>query len=57
MKYNKTGVLIAEDILIKERLNICNSCEFLKDNKCMACGCDINTKISAKIEKCPKKHW
>lgn len=57
MKYSKTGVLLTEDNIIKERLNICYSCKFLKENTCMACGCDILIKTSAKIEKCPKKYW
>jgi hypothetical protein len=57
MKYNKTGVLLAEDSVVKERLDICFSCKFLKENTCMACGCNIFVKTNAKIDECPKGYW
>ena len=48
---------------INERLKICNSCEYYKDNSCMLCGCvvirDANytNKLAHKDQACPIMKW
>ena len=43
----------------KERLKICNECEYLNVelNRCIECGCNINRKIFYSSSKCPKEKW
>lgn len=39
------------------RLQICDSCEFRKANKCTSCGCPIKKKAKWKTEDCPENKW
>lgn len=51
---------IASREQIKERLEICKTCEFLKKgfvHTCSACGCAIRTKVALKSSECPKSFW
>ena len=45
----------------QERMNICQSCEHFKDNRCMKCGCKVGGDIVAKArwssEDCPIGKW
>jgi len=43
----------------KERLQICNDCEFYnKDNsKCKKCGCFMNYKTLIMSSSCPLNKW
>lgn len=60
--------LPTEDILcskeqIDQRLDICNKCEYLRDNACMLCGCRIvreknhQNKLANKNASCPAGKW
>ena len=53
--------LLASEELQKERLNICESCEYYKNkfnvNVCDICGCAMKMKIKIKQLKCPKEKW
>jgi hypothetical protein len=54
---------MCSDEQISERLQICNSCEYYKDNSCMLCGCvvirDANytNKLAHKDQNCPIMKW
>lgn len=45
----------------EERLSICKSCEFYKNESgepsCGQCGCPLKEKISIAEESCPLKKW
>lgn len=41
----------------RERLKICNSCEFNSNGDCDICGCIIRKKAWWKSEDCPKNKW
>jgi hypothetical protein len=47
--------------LAAERIQICNSCEFKRDNPvvhCSACGCALKKKIYSPVKgACPKGLW
>jgi len=51
--------LIASDDVVKDRLDICMSCEYLitYTNQCKKCGCFINLKTKIKNAKCPIDKW
>ena len=41
----------------ERRLGICKECEKLNAGTCMACGCYVELRATAKISKCPTKKW
>jgi hypothetical protein len=51
--------LFAPHEVQKERWDICNQCEFINKelNRCTACGCNLNMKISYSGVSCPKEKW
>lgn len=53
-------MLVSEDIK-KERLNLCNSCEYLQVNKlantCGECNCIIHLKVQVESQSCPIGKW
>ena len=57
--YAKSGFEDASQDKYKERLTICDLCEFLDKDKgsCTICGCAMAVKAKWDIEKCPKGKW
>jgi hypothetical protein len=51
--------LLAPEELQKERVAICNSCEYLftPTRNCKACGCFVDAKTRIQMAKCPKDKW
>lgn len=49
----------ASDEIIKERREICNSCDkyISATNTCSECGCVIALKTTVKIFECPLLKW
>jgi hypothetical protein len=43
--------------VVEQRKEICNSCEFLNNDKCSKCGCRYKLKIQLATEKCPVSKW
>jgi hypothetical protein len=39
------------------RKSICQSCEFLKNNRCSVCGCNYQFKVKLETWTCPKGKW
>ena len=54
VKRNYTTLEIAQ-----ERLDICQSCEYLfkKTNTCKKCGCFMDAKTKLKKAECPIGKW
>ena len=40
-----------------ERLNICTSCEYNQNGKCMLCHCIIDLKVRPRNMTCPINKW
>jgi len=55
------AALKQEDMVSDEeyenRLSICKSCDKLNEGTCMACGCYVELRATAKVSRCPKKKW
>ena len=55
------NIIQASDPIQKERLSICKSCEFYKNESgepsCGQCGCPLKSKISIAEESCPLQKW
>jgi hypothetical protein len=39
------------------RLEICHSCEFYKDTRCLKCGCYMDKKAHLELAHCPAGKW
>lgn len=54
-------IIQASDPIQEERLSICKTCEFYKNESgepsCGQCGCPLKEKISIAEESCPLKKW
>ena len=54
-------IIQASDPIQEERLSICKSCEFYKNESgepsCGQCGCPLKQKISIAEESCPLQKW
>lgn len=53
----KNGFKTVTDEIKNSRLDICKSCNKLKNDKCSECGCFVNIKASWDSEKCPLEKW
>jgi len=40
-----------------ERIKICQSCEFFKEDRCLKCGCYMNKKVHVESSRCPINKW
>ena len=52
----QTLVLVNSQIR-KERLNLCYSCEFIRNLICSKCKCLIRAKTLFKGQTCPEGKW
>jgi hypothetical protein len=41
----------------RERLQICDSCEQRKGNRCRQCGCRLSIKARGRAFTCPNEKW
>jgi len=50
---------LASDDVQKDRINICNSCEFLftPTRNCKKCGCFVDAKTRLQSSSCPINKW
>lgn len=50
---------LASDDVQKDRINICNSCEFLftPTRNCKKCGCFVDAKTKLQSASCPINKW
>lgn len=47
----------ADPDVIAERRAICDSCEYMANNRCGKCGCWLQYKTALRAEKCPIEKW
>lgn len=57
-----TGVLQGKAFLTTAekayaRLEICKTCEFFKDTRCLKCGCFMEKKAHIELASCPVNKW
>jgi uncharacterized protein DUF6171 len=41
----------------QSRLEICDSCDHRRSNRCMKCGCRLSLKAQGRAFKCPAGKW
>jgi hypothetical protein len=39
------------------RLDVCDSCDQRRDNRCLKCGCRLSLKARGRAFKCPLAKW
>ena len=49
--------IIHDEEVLKMRWDLCSGCEFLKDDKCLKCGCFMNVKAHWAHAECPIGKW
>ena len=49
--------IIHDEEVLKMRWDLCSSCEFLKDDKCLSCGCFMKVKHKIAMASCPEGKW
>ena len=49
--------LVASTEKAKARLDICSSCEFFHQDRCLKCGCFMNKKAHLESAQCPINKW
>ena len=49
--------IIHDEEVLKMRWDLCLGCEFLKDDKCLKCGCFMKVKHKLAMAKCPIDKW
>ncbi len=47
----------ATDEVYEGRLNMCTTCNYLKDGFCGACGCYVELRCAKKTSVCPYEKW
>ena len=41
----------------RERLEICDACDYRRNNRCTKCGCRLSLKAQGRAFKCPEAKW
>ena len=54
VKGNKT---LVDGKIREHRWTTCQSCEMLKDDRCVQCGCFMKVKVAFETSKCPLDKW
>ncbi len=49
--------IIHDEEVLKMRWDLCSGCEFLKDDKCLKCGCWMRVKHKLAMASCPEGKW
>ena len=49
--------IIHDEEVLKMRWDICSGCEFLKDDRCLSCGCFMKVKHKLAMASCPEGKW
>lgn len=57
VKHVVDGLAKTPEKELRQRLEICGSCDQLKDSKCQVCGCYVSIKASWRSESCPIGKW
>lgn len=60
---HETKSILCSEEEIKNRLEVCNKCEYYQNNSCILCGCTITrdknykNKLANKKARCPDNRW
>ena len=57
LEWSAGGFKICEGDELNKRLELCASCEYLINKRCLKCGCFIEVKTRLKTSKCPIGKW
>lgn len=59
LDFLKSSTTYVNEELEKNRIDICNSCEFLfkPTNQCKKCGCFMHLKVKIEKATCPLGKW
>jgi hypothetical protein len=57
LQLTQTGVKVVSDEAYSDRLNICNSCENLKADRCQLCSCMVKYISATHEGSCPINKW
>jgi len=57
IEWSASGFKTCEGDELSKRLDICSSCEYLINNRCLKCGCFIEVKTRLGTSKCPIGKW
>ena len=50
-------ILLYDENIINKRWDLCQGCEFLKNDKCEKCGCFMKVKTKIASARCPIGKW
>jgi hypothetical protein len=56
-EWAESGFQICKAEELDNRLSICNSCEFMFENRCLKCGCFLQAKARLATSRCPEGKW
>lgn len=48
---------LVSDEVRTNRWDICQSCPFLQNDRCVSCGCFMKVKVAFHTSKCPEGKW
>ena len=57
VKHVANGAKKVPNDIYESRINTCDSCDYLQDDRCRACGCFVKLKAGWASEKCPLDKW
>lgn len=57
LKYVKSGAENVDEDLFKERVAICQTCEYFEGRRCKICGCFVDLKAKWAVQSCPVNNW
>jgi len=56
-EFVKSGFELVSKEVESERYELCKSCSFFKNYRCLMCGCYMKYKVKVKIAECSKGFW
>jgi hypothetical protein len=57
IEWSASGFKTCEGDELNKRLELCSSCEYLINNRCLKCGCFVEVKTRLATSKCPISKW
>jgi hypothetical protein len=57
LEWSAGGFKTCEGDELNKRLELCASCEYLINKRCLKCGCFIEVKTRLATSKCPVGKW
>lgn len=51
------GMQTVDEVEFARRLAICDTCDQRQENRCRACGCNLDLKARGRVMQCPLSKW